>query len=57
MGSDCDAQIRVKADQQLKEIDKKYPGFIQVSAVLCGKKYTSGTVISKAVLCSKVLLL
>lgn len=30
MGSDCDSQIRSKADQQLAEIDKKYPGFIQV---------------------------
>ena len=30
MGSDTDPNIRVKADQQLAEIDKKYPGFIQV---------------------------
>ena len=33
MGSDCDAQIRNKADDQLKEIDKKYPGFIQMKAL------------------------
>ena len=31
MGTDFDPSIRVKADQQLQEIDKKYPGFIQVS--------------------------
>ena len=31
MGSDCDRNIRPKADQQLQEIDKKYPGFIQVT--------------------------
>ena len=30
MGSDTDLNIRIKADQQLQEIDKKYPGFIQV---------------------------
>jgi len=30
MGSDVDNNIRLKADQQLQEIDKKYPGFIQV---------------------------
>ena len=33
MGSDCDNAIRIKADQQLAEIDKKYPGFIQVCVV------------------------
>ena len=32
MGSDCDTQIRNKSDQELQEIDKKYPGFIQVHA-------------------------
>ena len=30
MGADCDNLIRIKSDQQLAEIDKKYPGFIQV---------------------------
>lgn len=30
MGSDPDTNVRMKADQQLQEIDKKYPGFIQV---------------------------
>ena len=34
MGTDCDSQIRGKADLQISEIDKKYSGFIQVSAVL-----------------------
>lgn len=33
MSSDCDSQIRNKADQELQEIDKKYPGFIQVDLV------------------------
>ena len=33
MGADSDSVIRVKADQQLQEIDKKYPGFIQVSVI------------------------
>ena len=33
MGSDCDSQIRIKADEQLKDIDKKYPGFIQMKAL------------------------
>ncbi|ELU12686.1 hypothetical protein CAPTEDRAFT_160616 [Capitella teleta] len=33
MGSDCDNQIRIKADDQLKDIDKKYPGFIQMKAL------------------------
>ena len=32
MGSDCDTNIRIKADQQLADIDKKYPGFIQMKA-------------------------
>jgi len=30
MSSDPDVNIRLKADQQLLEIDKKYAGFIQV---------------------------
>ena len=30
MGTDCDSQIRAKADTQVSEIDKKYSGFIQV---------------------------
>jgi len=34
MSSDPDVNIRLKADQQLLEIDKKYAGFIQVSAQL-----------------------
>ena len=29
--TDPDPVIRVKADQQLEEIEKKYPGFIHVS--------------------------
>ncbi|KAJ8305636.1 hypothetical protein KUTeg_016181 [Tegillarca granosa] len=28
MGTDCEQNIRVKADQQLMDIEKKYPGFI-----------------------------
>jgi cohesin loading factor subunit SCC2 len=32
MGSDSDPQIRIKSDDQLKDIDKKYPGFIQSKA-------------------------
>ena len=31
MGTDNDSTIRVKADQQVQELDKKYPGFIQVT--------------------------
>jgi hypothetical protein len=31
MCTDTEKAIRVKADQQLQEIDKKYPGFIHVS--------------------------
>lgn len=31
--TDCDSAIRIKADQQLQEIDKKYPGFINVRIV------------------------
>jgi len=31
MSSDVDVNIRLKADQQLLEIDKKYTGFIQVT--------------------------
>jgi len=34
MSSDVDVNIRLKADQQLLEIDKKYTGFIQVIVVL-----------------------
>ncbi|KAK2170493.1 hypothetical protein NP493_1150g00022 [Ridgeia piscesae] len=30
MGTDSDSTIRAKADQQVQELDKKYPGFIQV---------------------------
>ena len=33
MGTESDSAVRVKADQQLQEIDKKYPGFIHVSSV------------------------
>ena len=33
MCTDTEKVIRVKADQQLQEIDKKYPGFIHVSIV------------------------
>ena len=33
MGSDCDNQIRIKADSQLQDIEKKYPGFIQMKAL------------------------
>ncbi|KAL3869511.1 hypothetical protein ACJMK2_042182, partial [Sinanodonta woodiana] len=33
MGSDTEAAIRVKADQQLQEIEKKYPGFIHMKAL------------------------
>ncbi|KAK2155379.1 hypothetical protein NP493_2070g00011 [Ridgeia piscesae] len=29
MGTDSDSTIRAKADQQVQELDKKYPGFIQ----------------------------
>lgn len=31
MATDSEAPIRVKAEQQLQEIEKKYPGFIHVS--------------------------
>ena len=31
MCTDTEQSIRVKADQQLQEIEKKYPGFIHVS--------------------------
>jgi len=34
MSSDPDINIRLKADQQLLEIDKKYAGFIQVGVLL-----------------------
>ena len=33
MSSDCDNLIRAKSDQQLQELDKKYPGFIQMKAI------------------------
>lgn len=33
MGSDSDVSIKIKADQQLQEIDKKYPGFIQMKSI------------------------
>lgn len=33
MCTDTEKAIRVKADQQLQEIDKKYPGFIHVSSL------------------------
>ncbi|XP_064624377.1 nipped-B-like protein isoform X2 [Lineus longissimus] len=33
MGTDTDNTIRVKADQQLQEIDKKYPGFIHMKSL------------------------
>ena len=39
MGTDCDSQARIKADQQLQEIDKKYSGFIQMKAMQ-GLKYS-----------------
>ena len=34
MGTDNDITIRSKAHQQVKELDKKYPGFIQVTYLL-----------------------
>lgn len=34
MGTDCEAVIRIKADQQLQEIEKKYPGFIHVCLLI-----------------------
>ncbi|GFT58052.1 nipped-B-like protein [Nephila pilipes] len=34
LGSDDDPVIRTKADQLLQEIEKKYPGFIQMKAML-----------------------
>jgi hypothetical protein len=33
MGTDSDSTIRAKADQQVQELDKKYPGFIQVTTI------------------------
>ncbi|XP_074642892.1 nipped-B-like protein A isoform X2 [Tubulanus polymorphus] len=33
MGTDGDQTMRAKADQQLSEIEKKYPGFIQMKAL------------------------
>ncbi|CAE1178724.1 SCC2 [Acanthosepion pharaonis] len=33
MGTESDSSVRVKADQQLQEIDKKYPGFIHMKAL------------------------
>jgi cohesin loading factor subunit SCC2 len=32
-GTDSDSTIRAKADQQVQELDKKYPGFIQVTTI------------------------
>ncbi|KAJ8040860.1 Nipped-B-like protein [Holothuria leucospilota] len=32
MGADSEAAIRVKADQQLSDIDSRYPGFIQMKS-------------------------
>lgn len=32
-GTELDPNIRVKSDQQLQDIDKKYPGFIQMKAL------------------------
>ncbi|GBM90286.1 Nipped-B-like protein [Araneus ventricosus] len=34
LGSDDDPVVRTKADQLLQEIEKKYPGFIQMKAML-----------------------
>ena len=33
MGTDSDSTIRAKADQQVQELDKKYPGFIRVTTI------------------------
>ncbi|KAL5016356.1 hypothetical protein ScPMuIL_005945 [Solemya velum] len=33
MGTDPEAAIRIKADQQLQDIEKKYPGFIHMKAL------------------------
>ncbi|CAE1303158.1 SCC2 [Acanthosepion pharaonis] len=33
MGTELDPNIRVKSDQQLQDIDKKYPGFIHMKAL------------------------
>ncbi|XP_013407379.1 nipped-B-like protein B isoform X1 [Lingula anatina] len=33
MSTDCEANIRLKADQQMQEIDKKYPGFVHMKAL------------------------
>ncbi|XP_033636427.1 nipped-B-like protein A [Asterias rubens] len=33
MGSDSEGTIRIKADQQLSDIDSRYPGFIQMKAI------------------------
>uniref|UniRef100_T1JC53 Nipped-B protein n=1 Tax=Strigamia maritima TaxID=126957 RepID=T1JC53_STRMM len=33
MSTDVESNVRAKADQQLQEIEKKYPGFIQMKAV------------------------
>ena len=38
MGTDCEAVIRIKADQQLQEIEKKYPGFIHVCLLITTDK-------------------
>ena len=34
MSSDPEPMIRVKADQQLEDIEKKYPGFMHVSSLI-----------------------
>ncbi|KAK2155227.1 hypothetical protein NP493_2098g00006 [Ridgeia piscesae] len=39
MGTDSDNTIRAKADQQVQELDKKYPGFIQIKAMQGIKMY------------------
>ncbi|ESN96221.1 hypothetical protein HELRODRAFT_189155 [Helobdella robusta] len=33
MGSDANVNIRLKADKQIQDIDKKYPGFVQAKAM------------------------
>ena len=41
MATDTEAPIRVKAEQQLQEIEKKYPNFIHVSQQLRISLFTS----------------
>jgi hypothetical protein len=55
MASDCDSGIRYKADELLKEIDKKNPTFIQVSVtkylwVLHHLAFTLMTILKMALL-------